>query len=197
MVKYLYLMRHGETLFNVQHKIQGWCDSPLTSKGIAQAKVAGKYFKEQQIEFDYGYCSTSERASDTLEIVTEGKLPYQREKGLKEWNFGAFEGKDECLNPKLPYRDFFVQYGGEDQEEVKQRLGKTLTRIMQNETHTTILAVSHGGACANFLRYCLKTDELKPYIGGKIGNCAIFKFSFEDGQFSFEKVINLDFSKLP
>lgn len=33
-------MRHGETLFNVLHKIQGWCDSPLTSKGIQQALLA-------------------------------------------------------------------------------------------------------------------------------------------------------------
>ncbi len=40
MKKTLYLMRHGQTLFNLQHKIQGWCDSPLTELGIKQAKVA-------------------------------------------------------------------------------------------------------------------------------------------------------------
>ena len=39
MKKTLYLMRHGQTLFNLQHKIQGWCDSPLTELGIKQAKV--------------------------------------------------------------------------------------------------------------------------------------------------------------
>ena len=37
MKKTLYLMRHGQTLFNVEHKIQGWCDSPLTEQGIKQA----------------------------------------------------------------------------------------------------------------------------------------------------------------
>ena len=46
MKKTLYLMRHGQTLFNLQHKIQGWCDSPLTELGIKQAKVAGKWFKD-------------------------------------------------------------------------------------------------------------------------------------------------------
>ena len=46
MKKTLYLMRHGQTLFNLQHKIQGWCDAPLTQLGIEQAKIAGKYFKE-------------------------------------------------------------------------------------------------------------------------------------------------------
>ena len=39
MKKTLYLMRHGQTLFNVEHKIQGWCDSPLTEQGIKQANI--------------------------------------------------------------------------------------------------------------------------------------------------------------
>ena len=49
MKKTLYLMRHGQTLFNVQHKIQGWCDAPLTELGIKQAKIAGEYFKNNHI----------------------------------------------------------------------------------------------------------------------------------------------------
>ena len=55
MKKTLYLMRHGQTLFNLQHKIQGWCDSPLTELGIKQAKVAGKWFKDHDITFDHAY----------------------------------------------------------------------------------------------------------------------------------------------
>ena len=93
-------------MFNVRRKIQGWCDSPLTPLGIAQAKVAEAYFKDHDITFDHAYASTSERACDTLEIITS--QPYTRVKGLKEWNFGTFEGESEDLNPKLPYGDFFV-----------------------------------------------------------------------------------------
>ena len=48
-------MRHGQTLFNLQHKIQGWCDSPLTELGIKQAKVAEKWFKDHDITFDHAY----------------------------------------------------------------------------------------------------------------------------------------------
>ncbi len=44
MKKTLYLMRHGQTLFNLQHKIQGWCDAPLTPLGIKQAQMAKEYF---------------------------------------------------------------------------------------------------------------------------------------------------------
>ena len=65
-MKTLYLMRHGQTLFNLQHKIQGWCDAPLTEIGIKQAEVAGKWFDDNHIQIDDAYCSTSERVSDTL-----------------------------------------------------------------------------------------------------------------------------------
>ena len=44
MVKTFYLMRHGQTRFNVQGRIQGACDSPLTEEGIEQAKTARRYF---------------------------------------------------------------------------------------------------------------------------------------------------------
>ena len=81
MKKTLYLMRHGQTLFNLRRKMQGHCDSPLTPLGVKQAEIAGKYF--ENINIDHAYSSTLERCCDTLEIVTGGKIPYERLKGLK------------------------------------------------------------------------------------------------------------------
>ena len=52
MKKTLYLVRHGQTVFNVRRKIQGWCDSPLTELGRAQAGVAAEYFRSRGITFD-------------------------------------------------------------------------------------------------------------------------------------------------
>ncbi|MGQ4824478.1 histidine phosphatase family protein, partial [Enterococcus faecalis] len=83
-----------------------------------------------------------ERASDTLELITE--INYERHKGLKEWNFGRLEAEHEYLNPPLPYRDFFVQYGGEEEIEFRKRVTKCLVNIMQKEQGKTILVVSHG-----------------------------------------------------
>ena len=54
----LYLMRHGETLFNTQKRVQGWCDSPLTENGIWQAEQAKQYFAKKGISFDAVYSST-------------------------------------------------------------------------------------------------------------------------------------------
>lgn len=47
-MKEFYLMRHGQTRFNVQHRLQGVCDAPLTEVGIEQAKKAGQYLAKQE-----------------------------------------------------------------------------------------------------------------------------------------------------
>ena len=194
MKKTLYLMRHGQTLFNVEHKIQGWCDSPLTELGIKQAEIAARYFDDNKITFDHCYASTSERACDTLEIVTHHKYPYTRVKGLKEWNFGRFEAMDEFLNPKLPYGDFFLQYGGENQQQVQDRMVKTLTEIMEKEDHHDVLALSHGGACFFFVRAFDDYNAVIDY--SRVGNCTIFKLVYEDGIFSCVDIIQSDFSEI-
>lgn len=89
-MKTVYLVRHGQTLFNQQHKIQGFCDSPLTDLGIQQAKIARSYLEKNEITFQAAFTSTSERAVDTLELLTD--QPYERRKNLREWNFGSYEG---------------------------------------------------------------------------------------------------------
>lgn len=98
----IYLMRHDQTLFNIQKRIQGWSDSPLTAVGIEQAKQAGTYLKQLGLTFDSLCCSTAERASDTLELVT-GQTVDKRLKGLKEMNFGAYEGQQEYLPTSTAY----------------------------------------------------------------------------------------------
>ena len=96
MTKTLYLMRHGQTVFNLKGKIQGASDSPLTSLGIQQAQAARKYFETHNITFDTLVSSSQERASDTLENVAPERN-YQRLKGIKEWSFGLFEGESVSL----------------------------------------------------------------------------------------------------
>lgn len=80
----LYLVRHGQTLFNQQHRMQGSSDSALTQLGIKQVETLRDYFEKNNIVFDKAYCSTQERASDTLEIITGPEMEYTRLKDLKE-----------------------------------------------------------------------------------------------------------------
>lgn len=187
MKKTLYLMRHGETLFNVQKKIQGWCDSPLTELGINQAEAARDYFINNSIIFDHLYSSTSERCCDTLEIISS--LPYKKLKGLKEHFYGALEGESERINKHLTPKDcetFYLQYGGESSNNVKDRMMSTLKEIMRNDNHNEVLALSHSGACFNFLRAI--QDPLEELKKG-FGNCCIFIYEFENDMFSLKEVI--------
>lgn len=193
MVKTLYLMRHGQTLFNQMHKIQGACDSPLTNMGIKQAQLARDYFSANKIKLTAAFCSTSERASDTLEIVTDNNLAYTRLKGLKEWNFGLFEGQDEALNPPLPYGDFFKTFGGEGQSEVGLRMEATILDLMATAPGENILVVSHGAACACFYRQVTGQSQL-PVKG--IKNCSIFKYEYKNGKLTYQDLWQPDFSQL-
>ncbi|MFC4651937.1 histidine phosphatase family protein [Lactococcus nasutitermitis] len=198
MVKTLYLMRHGETLFNKLHKIQGWCDSPLTEKGIRQAQIAGNYFVKNQIVIDRAYSSTQERAVDTLELVLKQNdlenLPYKRLKALKEWNFGRFEAESEDLNPKIvPYGDLFVPFDGESQTEVGLRMVEALVQVMQStDEEKNVLAVSHGGALACFTRASNAENQLPRGLK----NCCILKFEYKNNKFTLIESINHDFSEL-
>lgn len=194
MEKLLYLMRHGETEFNVRKKIQGWCDSPLTEIGIQQAKIAETYFSNNRIEIDHAYSSTSERASDTLEIMTGNQMPYQHLKGLKEWHFGAFEGESEHLNPSIPYGDFFEKFGGESEEKMRDRLATTLKMIMDSADHQNVLAVSHGAACRGFMRKWAQNQQVDQK--SRLKNCCILKFIYKADEFHLVDIINHDFSQI-
>lgn len=184
----LYLVRHGQTLFNSRQKIQGWSDSPLTEHGIQQAKNVGTFFREQGVQFDHAYSSTSERACDTLELITSGLMPYTRLKGLKEQHFGAFEGADQSLFPVFPYGDFFKAYGGEDSDTFVKRVCGTIKDIMDSPNHQNVLIVSHGVCCFQFYlaweKYAVVRRE-KPFQ-----NCCIMKYEYDGNIFSLLEIKN-------
>lgn len=146
-VKY-YLVRHGETLFNVQNRLQGQCDSPLTEKGIAQVKETGNALKD--VSFNRVYSSTSERGRDTAEILLEGRnMSYTTDDRLKEINFGILEGskffEDWDTQEKRFYDVHYSDIGGEDIDDVKERV-RTFLRDSYDEAddQDAILLVTHA-----------------------------------------------------
>ena len=193
----IYLLRHGETLFNVQNKTQGWCDSPLTQRGVEQCKIAGKTLAARGLVFDRLYSSTSERCCDTLELAVEagwGEVrPYERLKGLKEHNFGAFEAKDQFLE-RFPHGDFYKAYGGETDEECLERFRATVLDIMAScEDGERVLATTHGGTCI-MLFHDLVRNPAKDSV--PFGNCICYHYEYEDGRLTWVETIVPDFSAL-
>lgn len=147
----IYLVRHGQTLFNAKGRVQGWCDSPLTKEGMAQALALSKSL--HSIPFEYGYSSTSERAMDTLEtIIGKRKIPYTFLKGLKEINFGSLEGdkEEEVFTDTSVYERGFVKFGGETVSSSTKRFKDTLESIAKKH-QGNVLVVAHGGVIMGFL----------------------------------------------
>ena len=190
MKKTLYLMRHGQTLFNVQKVDQGASDAPLTHLGVAQARAAGDHLAQIGVAPDHVFCSPYERTCDTTETVTSrlaadgAPLPYERIWGLREFSFGVYEGKDSYLNPSLPFEEKFVPFGGDAQQAVADRMVATLTELMRRPDVQVALAVSHGAAVANFCRAIAEWSPVKYHPG--IKNCSVFTVEFDEetGHFS-------------
>ena len=94
----LYLVRHGQTYLNKYHRIQGWSDSPLTDKGIADAKRAGQ--RLAQVTFAAAYASDTTRAQNTAKRILAANaqpVTLTTEPAFREENFGYFEGLDTGL----------------------------------------------------------------------------------------------------
>lgn len=96
-----YVVRHGQTLFNVMGKVQGWCDTPLTEEGVRGAEALGRGLAN--VEFAAAYSSDSGRAVQTLDALLDarqrhapGSVPPSRRAAdarLREWCYGDLEGE--------------------------------------------------------------------------------------------------------
>lgn len=112
-----YFTRHGETQFNVENRVQGWCDSPLTEKGVRDARTLGRGLADR--DFAAAYASDASRARDTLALALEAReearaqegkaaapVPVHEDERLREWCFGMLEGEpSEAMGRCL--RDLF------------------------------------------------------------------------------------------
>jgi len=96
----LVLLRHGESIWNMQNRFTGWTDVDLSEKGISEAKKAGQVLKEQGYSFDIAYTSVLKRAIRTLWIVLDEMdlmwIPVYRSWRLNERHYGALQGLNKA-----------------------------------------------------------------------------------------------------
>lgn len=101
----LVLVRHGQSIWNLENKFTGWHDVDLTEKGLTEAKKAGRLLKEQGYEFDVAFTSVLKRAIRTLwNILDEMDLmhiPVERNFRLNERHYGGLQGLDKAETAAL------------------------------------------------------------------------------------------------
>ena len=146
------IVRHGETVWNAQMRIQGHCNSDLTENGILQAELVGKALAKR--EFDVLFSSDLERAAETARIInTNLLLPHHLKPNLRERSFGVLEGmtiaeiKEQYPTEYAHYiqRDpKFVIPEGESPEQLYQRIVSEIEVIANQFRNQKILIVAHG-----------------------------------------------------
>ncbi|HLZ73913.1 histidine phosphatase family protein [Phenylobacterium sp.] len=150
----IYLVRHGQTEFNRERRIQGHVDSPLTELGLRQAKAVGRLLRDLIREPDGWRIVSSPlgRARSTAEIVAAkiGGLPVELDARLQEMSWGSFDGRlraeIEAEHPETFGKTgwaFDAPTDGETYEGVCARVGDWLASLPP-EPERKIIAVSHG-----------------------------------------------------
>ena len=100
-MKKLVIVRHGQSMWNLENRFTGWTDVELSDNGKAEAKKAGELLKEKGYHFDEAFTSVLKRANDTLSIILEElgekDIPTHFNYKLNERHYGALQGlnKDE------------------------------------------------------------------------------------------------------
>lgn len=107
MIK-LVLVRHGESVWNLENKFTGWTDVELSKNGIIEAKEAGIILKEKGFNFDIAYTSVLKRANDTLNYIldelNENDIEVRKTWRLNERHYGALQGLNKA-ETALKYGD--------------------------------------------------------------------------------------------
>jgi probable phosphoglycerate mutase len=169
----LIIVRHGQTQWNLKLIRQGHLDSPLTEKGIAQAKALGERLVQET--FAALYSSDLGRAVQTAQMIAAATgHEIVTDPRLRERHLGIFQGLNgDELREKYPeeYRlhrtagPGYVIPGGESVQQQVARNLDYLVGIAEKHRGETIIVVTHGGVLSGFFRHALSIPLEAPRRG--------------------------------
>lgn len=174
------IVRHGETDWNVQERVQGKADIPLNDKGREQAKATGELLKDEKI--DIIISSPLKRAKETAEIINKNlncKIIF--DKNFEERDFGDFEGEKRT---DFDFEGFWsykrnLDYGKvESLKKLFNRVYETMERIKEEYIGKNVLIVSHGGISVPIECYFNGIPKDDILIRAGLGNCKVRKYEW-------------------
>ena len=177
----LYYVRHGQSEWNVENKICGSTDVPLTDKGRQQAKESAQNILDAGIKADMILSSPLSRALETAKIISEVTgIPYMAKEELTEQNFGRYEGVSPRSDPEfqLAKQQFINSYdGGESMLKLAQRIYNLLDELKADKDKIYIL-VAHNGI-ARVVKSYFEDMTNEEYAGFGVRNCSVTEFEFK------------------
>ncbi len=171
----IYVVRHGQTDWNKEGKVQSRADIPLNEKGRKQAEDIHRQLNE--ITFDGVYSSELCRAIETAEIIS-GSSSVIKDERLSEVDNGKFEGVavSEMVRIRLSPDFDPVEYGTESRESIRKRVFSFLDETVPAYSGRNLLIVSHAGTC----KYIRLWFEGEPEDGNidklLIKNCQVLTY---------------------
>ena len=190
----IYFVRHGETIWNKEKKIQGRSDIPLNEYGIELGQITAEALKN--IPFDIVYSSPLIRAKETAEILVKNRnLEIHEDMRLVEMCFG--EGEGESLpeihaHSEMKLHDFIHnpgQYtpplGGETFEELYNRCKNFIEEVIipSEKKYNTMLVVGHGALIRGMIHY-INNRPTKDFWIVTHKNCSVTIADCIDGKFT-------------
>ena len=171
----LYLVRHGETDWNAERRIQGSTDIPLNETGRAQARTTGKLLARRG--WDGLFSSPLSRASETARIIG-GEIGIGRVQtidAVAERNYGEAEGLDYEQIERMFPGDTIVP-GRETHQAVADRVLPALMEVALSHAGQSLIVVTHGGVIRSVL------NVVDPGVAhGRISNGSVHSFELVDG----------------
>ena len=198
----LYIMRHGETKWNAEYRMQGRTDIELNENGIKLAELSAEGMKD--IHFDVCFSSPSLRAVKTAEIILADRdVEIRTDPRLYEISFGVLEGKSlHPDHPEVPRPlmlsltpevfNYVPPEGGESIQDVIARCGDFYREIVADPSlqDKTVLIAAHGTPCRALL-YQVSEDKTDFWKGRVPPNCSVTILHIENGRGEAEAVDRL------
>lgn len=167
----LYITRHGETMWNLEKRFQGWGNSELTERGRKMAEDLSKVLDENNI--DMVFTSPLKRAMETTKIAVGSRnIPVVVLEDLKEMNLGEWEGisLDELKRdePERVYRywnepDLYISEKGESFNEFIKRIRRAYEAIINTKGFEKALVVTHG-MTVKALMHVITGEDFKKFL---------------------------------
>lgn len=202
-----YIIRHGQTEWNVLQKIQGHLDSPLTEPGKQEAKQTAKKLKD--VHFDAVFSSDLLRSKHTAEIIAlEKKLEVMTTKALRERTFGEYDGSvskeytEKTKHLLEEYKRLSVEErwkfkfakGYESDEKLVTRFMTFIREVAVAYQGKTVLIVTHGGNLRTFLTK-LGYAEHGKLTPGTFKNAGYIVVESDGVDFFLKEVEGIDYTK--
>ena len=190
----LYLIRHGETDWNREVRLQGRVDIPLNEKGRRLAEITSKGL--QDVSFDVAFTSPLQRAKETAQIIIRDRdIELIQEELLMEISFGKYEGycysKENYNIPDPEFVRFFTEpekyqppEGAESFCDVDKRAQAFWQKMLEDKKYqeSTILVSTHGAMLRGLLRIIKQTPLERYWEDGLHKNCAFSIVELRDGR---------------